>query len=77
MNNPTENKKHKDDSLSADKIRTQLNRILDHSYFADSKRSCDFLRYIVEETLSGREKFIKGYTIALEVFNRDESFILK
>ncbi len=74
MNNPTENKKYKEDSLGADKIRIQLNRILDHSYFADSERSRDFLRYVVEETLSGREKFIKGYTIALEVLNQDESF---
>ena len=74
MHNPTEQKKDKDASLSADKIRTQLNRILDHSSFADSERSRDFLRYVVEETLSGREKFIKGYTIALEVLNQNESF---
>lgn len=74
MHNPPEQKKDKDASLSADKIRTQLNRILDHSSFADSRRSCDFLRFVVEETLNGKEKFIKGYTIALEVFNRDESF---
>jgi len=33
-----------------------------------------FLRYIVEETLAGRADRIKGYTIAVAVFGRDETF---
>jgi adenylate cyclase len=33
-----------------------------------------FLRYVVETTLAGQAEQIKAYTIALEVFERDEAF---
>ncbi|RZW14533.1 MAG: transmembrane adenylate cyclase, partial [Desulfobulbaceae bacterium] len=33
-----------------------------------------FLSYVVEETLRGRAADLKAYTIALDVYNRDESF---
>jgi len=32
------------------------------------------LRYVVSETLDGRADRIKAYSIAIEVFKRDESF---
>ncbi|MBV1894963.1 MAG: hypothetical protein KUG70_00800 [Rhodobacteraceae bacterium] len=34
----------------------------------------EFLRYIVNETLEGREKLLKGVSIAQSVFGRDENF---
>ncbi len=33
-----------------------------------------FLRFAVEETLEGRQDQLKEYTIAVEVFDRDESY---
>ena len=33
-----------------------------------------FLRYVVEETLSGRGDRLKEYSVAIEVFGRDVSF---
>jgi adenylate cyclase len=34
----------------------------------------DFLRFVVEETLAGNARQLKGFTIAREVFGRDEDF---
>ncbi|WP_378946149.1 adenylate cyclase [Mesorhizobium sp. ANAO-SY3R2] len=59
---------------SQEEIRVQLERILSSPEFAVPARGCAFLRYVVEETLAGRSAWIKGYTIAIEVFGRDETF---
>lgn len=59
---------------SQDDIRAQLERVLTSPEFAVPARGCAFLRYVVEETLAGRAARIKGYTIAVEVFGRDENF---
>jgi adenylate cyclase len=42
--------------------------------FAASDRARRFLRYVVEETLCGRADRIKAFSVAVEVFGRDESF---
>lgn len=42
--------------------------------FAASDRARRFLRYVVEETLAGRADRIKAFSVAVEVFGRDESF---
>lgn len=55
-------------------VLTQLDRILRSSDFDASARNRAFLRYVVNETLSGRSEYIKGYTIAQEVFHRDSDF---
>jgi len=55
-------------------IRAQLERILGHREFQATDRMRDFLRFVVEETLAGRARRLKGYTIAIEVFGRDEDF---
>lgn len=55
-------------------VRAQLDRILASGPFAHSRRRQQFLEYIVHETLAGRGARIKGYTIALEVFGRPETF---
>lgn len=59
---------------NADDIRAQLERIITSPEFPTVGRGAAFLTYIVEETLSGRANRIKGYSIALEVFRRDEHF---
>ena len=53
-------------------IRTQLYCILASPEFQLPERGRAFLRYVVEEFLSGRAKRIKAYSIAVEVFGRDE-----
>jgi TolB-like protein/tetratricopeptide (TPR) repeat protein len=59
---------------SADDVRADLERVLSSQRFQASERRRAFLRYIVEETLAGRPDRLKGYTIAVAVFGRDETF---
>ncbi|OSP54384.1 hypothetical protein [Pseudoruegeria sp. SK021] len=55
-------------------VRAQLDRILNSAALSGSQRRRDLLRYLVEETLAGRGHQIKGYSVALAVLGRDESF---
>lgn len=55
-------------------IRDQLRRILASSEFHASEKRRRFLSFIVEETLEGRSDQLKGYTIAVSVFGRDNDF---
>jgi TolB-like protein/lipoprotein NlpI len=57
-----------------DEITAQVNKILSSTEFAQSDRLQKFLNFIVDETLAGRSNLLKEYSIALEVFGRDESF---
>ncbi len=60
-------------TLSAS-VRAQLERILASDHFARSERMRGLLRFLVEETLAGRAERLKGFTLAVEVFDRDETF---
>lgn len=55
-------------------VRAQLARILGSADFAQSDRMKSFLSFVVEEALAERGDRLKEYTIATEVFERDESF---
>lgn len=55
-------------------IRDELDRILGHRDFEATQRMREFLRFVVEETLSGRSHRLKGKTIAREVFGRGRDF---
>jgi TolB-like protein/Tfp pilus assembly protein PilF len=55
-------------------IREQLVRILNSGPFHQSQRRQRFLEYLVNETLAGRGERLKGYNVALEVFDRPETF---
>jgi tetratricopeptide (TPR) repeat protein len=55
-------------------IRQQLDRILTSGSFIQSRRRQRFLEYLVHETLAGRGERLKGYSIALEVFGRPDTF---
>lgn len=55
-------------------IREQLARILGSRPFAQARRMQRFLEYIVNEALAGRNDRLKAYNIALEVFDRPETF---
>ncbi len=55
-------------------IRAQVDRILASECFAQTVRGAKFLRYVVEETIEGRGERLKGYTIAVAVFERSADF---
>lgn len=59
---------------SAGDIRAQMERVLQSPAFRDGTRRRDLLRFLVEETLDGRADGLKGYTVAVAVFGRDETF---
>ncbi len=61
-------------SLAPEHVRAALARVAASAAFSASPRMQDFLRYVVEETLAGRGDEIKGYSLALEVFRRGDSF---
>ena len=56
------------------RARGCLDRVLASSYFAQSDRQYRFLKFIVTETLAGRIERLKGYAIAVKVFDRDATF---
>ena len=60
--------------MDAQRVRQQLDRILDSSAFADAERASSFLRFIVERKLKGRDGEIKESVIAIEVLSRPPSF---
>jgi adenylate cyclase len=62
------------DVTLADDIRRQVDRILASPEFAVPDRARRVLSYLVNETLAGRADRIKAYSIAIEVFGRDETF---
>ena len=60
--------------LTADMIRAQLDLVVRDEVFRTSKRSVAFLKYVVEQTLSGSADLIKERTIGVEVFGRDPAY---
>jgi adenylate cyclase len=60
--------------LSVVAIREQLGRILASPEFRATDKMRDFLRFIVQEKLAGRSNLLKGYTVALAVFDRADDF---
>ena len=55
-------------------VREELSRVLACHEFRSSKRSQDFLRYVVEHTLAGQADMLKERTIGIEVFGRSTSY---
>ena len=60
--------------LTADMIRGQLDLLVRDEVFRSSKRSVAFLKYVVEQTLSGSADQIKERSIGIEVFGRHPSY---
>ncbi len=61
------------DPAFAEEIRASLNKVLLSPGFS-SKRRAQLLRYLVEETLAGRQDQVTEYGIGLDVLQRPESF---
>ena len=60
--------------LPAERVREELSRVLSSHEFRSSKRSQDFLRYVVEHALAGEADVLKERTIGIEVFGRPVSY---
>lgn len=57
-----------------EKVRQQMNRLLQTAYFKNSKRYPALFRFIVEETLEGRGEFLKERLIGIRVFERPSDY---
>ena len=55
-------------------IQDQLSTVLESALFAHAERLGRFLKFVVDETLDGRADRLNQYAIALDVFDRDETF---
>ncbi len=60
--------------ISRTAVLEQMERILSSQWFASTERLRDLLKFIVRETLDGHTSTLKAFTIAVEVFQRDENF---
>ncbi|HUY95930.1 MAG TPA: hypothetical protein VMU71_11550, partial [Terracidiphilus sp.] len=58
----------------AARIREQLNRLLAHPLFANSKRYPALLAYAVEQTLLGHATELKERSIGVEVFGKAPTY---
>jgi len=61
-------------SIPTGDIRQQLEKILRSGPFAKSERMSRFLRFTVEQTLSGHSADLKEYLIGVEVFDRKPDY---
>ena len=57
-----------------EKIRASMANMLASSLFSGSPRQQRFLDYLVNNTLNGDAAHLKGYTIAIDVFDRKDDF---
>jgi hypothetical protein len=57
-----------------DAVRVELDRILAGSAFRASKRSQEFLRYIVTQALEGNSDLLKERIIGVQVFERETDY---
>jgi adenylate cyclase len=55
-------------------VRAALAQILRSRCFGQAGRASDFLRFVVEQTLAGHGRNLKGYVIATAVFGRPADF---
>ena len=63
-----------DNELEATEVRQALDSILSSEPFKNSEKLRAFLTHIVTVTLAGEAQKLKGYSIAIDVLGRDESF---
>ncbi len=60
--------------IDAARVQEQVKRICASEEFTAKPLLCGMLSYIVTEFLEGRGELIKGYSIATDVFGRDDDF---
>ena len=57
-----------------ERVRAQMEKLLQSTHFRNSRRYPTLLRYIVEETLEGRGPLLKERTLGVEVFGRTPDY---
>ena len=62
------------DGTPREAVREQLDRMLASPYFSHSKRFPNFLRFVVDHTLTGTIDNIKERTLGIEIFGRDPDY---
>jgi hypothetical protein len=65
---------HSELSYDRPQIEQELERILAGSSFRSSKRCTEFLRFVVHETLEGRQEALKERTLGVSLFGRTPSY---
>ncbi len=55
-------------------VEAELERVCGSVHFRTSKRSCEFLRYVVRVTLDGRTDSLKERSIGIDLLGRDASY---
>lgn len=55
-------------------VAEELERVCGSAHFRTSKRSCEFLQYIVQVALDGRKDSLKERSIGIDLFGRDTSY---
>ena len=61
-------------NFTSEQIREQLGKILSTDIFETSVVLSHFLKFIVEETLAGRERELKEYTIGIKALSKKSGF---
>jgi hypothetical protein len=69
-----QNLEKSDLDIRPEAIREQLELLVKDPAFRTSRRSVQFLSYVVEQTLQGAAEQIKERTIGVEVFGREPSY---
>lgn len=62
------------DGIDTILIRQELNQILESRHFRHSKRSCQFLQFVVDQKIGGREEELKERWIGVEIFGREVDY---
>jgi hypothetical protein len=60
--------------VAPEAVREELERVLASHEFRSSKRSQEFLRYVIENTLGGHGDLLKERTIGIDVFGRTADY---
>jgi Tol biopolymer transport system component len=60
--------------VTAQEVEAQLQRVCASPQFAASERLKSFLRFVVSESLAGRARSLKEYTVAVAVYERGTDF---
>ena len=60
--------------VTPESVREELERVLASHEFRSSKRSQEFLRYVIENTLGGHGDLLKERTIGIDVFGRTADY---
>lgn len=60
--------------VPANEVLKLVDKICLSSELKTKQQLCKLLRYLVEESLSGKEKNIKGYNIGVDVYNKPKDF---